>query len=507
MYKYIYLKNPVIKPLILIILFCCSCGIKNLKHGSQAVSDNNSLPQYSLSSKTSDNQSDKIVFADTPKSYVNFNVYIEGLGEGRCSGVHIGDGVILSAGHCIGNKQTNYDITKLIYHVLDPETQHTSVEVVEANEDNFVYHQEIHPSIDLGTLFQIDNKSGFEKNMDLVFGSSTNTMHISNLIDIGLIFTDLKKPFAGSAEIVGQGESNTNYNSLDYFSKIHSQARVYLSSQTVIDSSIDVGKFDNNRVIRFEHIDLHKNKGITSGLVSFLYDNFLYDNWNILEEVNNSNALNHNNLSDDLTDSEKIAAMFEFICSVIEEVDSVDSSFDFCKHKQWSLAHRIISDDIMKVASSDNDNIDNEWAQVSLMVLAFLSKMYSQLYLSMPESTSPKISKFCIGDSGTPIYLEQGGKEVVAGVLSFSEPPKIPAYPGDRFKDIKQTFHLVSMIVNRLVNKASRQCSVLAIGDYLYPYLPWIVLTKLKTKHFIKRFRDSMLNSLLKKEDTLTSED
>ena len=50
--------------------------------------------------------------------------------------------------------------------------------------------------------------------------------------------------------------------------------------------------------------------------------------------------------------------------------------------------------------------------------------MYSQISVSMPESTSPKISKFCPGDSGAPIYLEQDGKEVVAGVLSFVEPPK-----------------------------------------------------------------------------------
>ena len=167
MYKYIYLKNPVIKPLILIILFCCSCGIKNLKHGSQAVSDNNSLPQYSLSSKTSDNQSDKIVFANTPKSYVNFFT-IDDIGIKRCSGVHIGDGVILTAGHCTGNKETNYYITKLIYHVLDPETQHTSVEVVEANEDNFVYHQEIHPSID----------RDLKKSLDFLFDGDMYKSHL-----------------------------------------------------------------------------------------------------------------------------------------------------------------------------------------------------------------------------------------------------------------------------------------------------------------------------------------
>ena len=107
MYKYIYLRNPVVKSLILIILFCCSCGINDFKQGSQGVFNNKSLPQYSLSSQTSDDQSEdkeKIVFANTPKSYVNFNM-THNTGIGRCSGVHIGDGVILTAGHCIGVKK------------------------------------------------------------------------------------------------------------------------------------------------------------------------------------------------------------------------------------------------------------------------------------------------------------------------------------------------------------------------------------------------------------------
>ena len=273
---------------------------------------------------------------------------------------------------------------------------------------------------------------------------------------------------------------------MDDFAKVHSQAKVYLTSRESKASSIidiDVGKFDNNRVVRLEHVDLQKNKGLSSGLMSYLYDVTV----KLILEKDDPKALASMNFSDDLSVTQKINALFELLCS---ESDSEEDDLgayqaplmDFCAQKQWSNFKLTIDDNLMNAI--DDSDVDSEWPKNLVVALAFLSKMYSQLNVSMPENSSSQTSqtsKFCQDDSGTPVYLEQDGKDLLAGVLSRIEPAKIPEYQDDRFKTMKQISYVVSGVTKNLLsrmNKSYRNCDYYANADYLYPEIPWILKTK-----------------------------
>ena len=313
-------------------------NINNLQKGPDH-ENNNLVPvlpsQKEQTEKLLIKENDYIFFSDTPKSYVNFNLEIEDLfvtRSGRCSGVHIGDGVILTAGHCLGTKDYKYKITKIIYHAFDPQTNQSSEKVVEADKNDFVYYQEIHPSL-----------------------------------DIGLLFTNLKKPIAGSAEIVGQGESSFKYDSLDDFFKDHPTAKTYLTGAVEIDSSLDVSKFVNNKIVQSQPVNLQK------------YHRFFIN---------------------------------------------------------------------------------------------------SEFTASIPAGFSSQ-SKFHSGDSGSPIYLQVDGKEVLFGVLIGLVIPKVPEYRGDKLKKIKQIWFISQAMAKHAISGFQTvACGDYACADYPSFYTSWIVKTK-----------------------------
>ena len=385
-------------------------------------------------------ENDRIFFDNTPKSYVNFNVLIEGKFIGRCSGVHIGDGVILTAKHCIGQiliigqRKDHVKIAKLIYHALDPETQQSSVEVVDADKDDFVYHQEVHPSI-----------------------------------DIGLIFTDLKKPIAGSAEIVGQSELNTNYNSLDDFAKAYPKAKTYLTGGVAINSSLDVSEYINNRVVRSQPVDLQKHQGVSSSLISFIY-NYVIKHIN---QSNDSQVLADDSLSDSLSDNQKIEVVFEVLCQQMIEIGYFNDHQvgDYCKNKDWMGLLNTFNHGPQITADVLKD-------RYSLLFILF-TFIYSKITASIPEGFTP-YSKFHMGDSGGPIYIEQDEKEVVAGVISHFDFEKVPQYQGDRLEKIKQIMFISKLVLKNTISKikSNTLCSDHVCAYYLHRQIPWIVETK-----------------------------
>ena len=283
-----------------------------------------------------------------------------------------------------------------------------------------------------------------------------------------MVPSDLKKPIAGSAEIIGQTINSTKFNDLDYLSKVYPQGKTYLTGGEIVQSSLDVSHFNNNRIVRFQPVEIQKHDGLFSGLVDFFYNISRY------LQPSDAKAIIDEDSSETLSIKQKIEAMFEMICqeSIINDKLEI---INLCKDKNWSSLltynHHIINTLIDD--HEDSDDYDLKFR------LALLSKMYTLLTLSIPENSS-NTSRLCVGDSGTPIYLEQEEKELIAGVLSTGQPPKTPEFQDDIFKRIKQALFYGNQLAKSLLYLVSPRvvCINHSNADYLYPHLPWIIETK-----------------------------